>query len=40
MLVMQIAINQSSLGRELHAIAARRAAKKAGINPKTIQGRR
>jgi YidC/Oxa1 family membrane protein insertase len=40
MLVMQIAINQSSLGRELHAIAARRAAKKAGINPRNIQGRR
>ena len=40
MLVMQIAINQSSLGRELHAIAARRAAKRAGINPKAIQGRR
>jgi YidC/Oxa1 family membrane protein insertase len=40
MLVMQIAINQSSLGRELHAIAARRAAKKAGINPRAIQGRR
>src|ERR1700744_4246433 len=30
---MQIAINQSSIGKEMHAIAARRAAK----NPKTIQ---
>jgi len=24
----------------MHAIAARRAAKKAGVNPKTIQGKR
>lgn len=35
-LAMQIAINQSSIGKEMHAIAARRAAK----NPKTIQARR
>ena len=40
MLVIQIAINQSSMGREMHEISARRAAKKAGINPKNIQGRR
>jgi hypothetical protein len=33
-------INQSSMGKEMHAIAARRAAKKAGVNPKTIQGRK
>ena len=39
-LVLQIFINQSSYGKEMHAIAARRAAKKAGVNPKTIQGRR
>ena len=35
-LAMQIAINQSSIGKEMHAIAARRAVK----NPKTIQARR
>jgi YidC/Oxa1 family membrane protein insertase len=40
MLVIQIAINQSSIGKEMHEISARRAAKKSGINPKTIQGRR
>ncbi len=40
MLAMQIGINRSHWGREMHAISARRAAKKAGINPKTIQGRR
>jgi len=39
-LAMQLGINQSSMGKEMHAIAARRAAKKAGINPKTIQGRK
>jgi YidC/Oxa1 family membrane protein insertase len=37
---LQLAINQSKMGREMHAIAAKRAAKKAGVNPKTIQGRR
>ncbi len=37
---LQIIINQSSYGKEMHAIAARRAAKKAGVNPKTIQGKR
>ncbi len=39
-LALQLFINQSSYGKEMHAIAARRAAKKAGVNPKTIQGRR
>ena len=40
MLAIQLAINQSSMGKEMHEIASRRAAKKSGINPKTIQGRR
>jgi YidC/Oxa1 family membrane protein insertase len=35
---LQLGINQSALGKEMHAIAARRAAKKSG--PKVIQGRR
>jgi YidC/Oxa1 family membrane protein insertase len=39
-LAMQLGINQSSMGKEMHAIAAKRAAKKAGGKPKTIQGRR
>ena len=39
-LVMQLAINRSHWGKEMHAIAARRAAKKSGANPKVIQGRR
>ena len=39
-LAIQVAINQSHIGKEMHAIAAKRAAKKAGINPKTIAGRR
>jgi YidC/Oxa1 family membrane protein insertase len=39
-LAIQLGINQSSMGKEMHEIAARRAAKKAGINPKTIQGKR
>lgn len=34
---IQVGINRSSIGKEMHAIAARRAAKK---NPKVIQGRR
>jgi YidC/Oxa1 family membrane protein insertase len=38
-LAMQLAINQSSMGKEMHAIAARRAAKK-GSGSGTIQGRR
>jgi YidC/Oxa1 family membrane protein insertase len=40
MLVMQVGINRSHWGREMHEIAARRAAKKSGANPKTIQARR
>ena len=36
---LQLAINKSSIGREMHEIAARRAAKKHG-GSKTIQGRR
>jgi YidC/Oxa1 family membrane protein insertase len=39
-LAIQLGINQSSMGKEMHAIAARKAAKKAGVNPKTIQGKR
>jgi branched-subunit amino acid ABC-type transport system permease component len=39
-LALQLFINQSTYGKEMHAIAARRAAKKAGVNPKTIQGKR
>jgi YidC/Oxa1 family membrane protein insertase len=39
MLAMQIGINRSHWGKEMHAIAARRAAKKAPANLKTIQGR-
>ena len=37
---IQLAINRSKLGREMHDIAAKRALKKAGVNPKTIQGRK
>jgi YidC/Oxa1 family membrane protein insertase len=37
---IQLAINQSSIGKEMHEMAAKRAAKKSGGNPKTIQGRR
>jgi YidC/Oxa1 family membrane protein insertase len=39
-LAIQLGINQSSMGKEMHEIAARKAAKKAGVNPKTIQGKR
>lgn len=38
-LALQLAINRSSIGREMHEIAARRAAKKLGGH-KTVQGRR
>jgi YidC/Oxa1 family membrane protein insertase len=37
---IQIAINESKMGKEMHEIAAKRALKKAGANPKTIQGRK
>jgi YidC/Oxa1 family membrane protein insertase len=41
MLTMQIAINQSHIGKEMHAIAAKRAAKRiGGAGPKTISGKR
>jgi YidC/Oxa1 family membrane protein insertase len=40
MLAMQISINQSHIGKEMHAIAAKRAAKKLGKTPPTISGRR
>jgi len=40
MLSMQLAINQSHIGKEMHAIAAKRAAKKLGGKPPTIAGRR
>jgi YidC/Oxa1 family membrane protein insertase len=40
-LAMQLAINQSHIGKEMHAIAAKRAAKKiGGGKPPTIAGRR
>jgi len=41
-LAIQIGINQSPIGKEMHAIAAKRAAKKlgGGGGPKTIQGRK
>ena len=39
-LMLQVGINQSHYGREMHEIAAKRAAKKAGAAPKTIQGKR
>jgi YidC/Oxa1 family membrane protein insertase len=43
-LIMQIAINRSTIGKEMHEIAARRAAKKlpkgGNANPRVIQGRR
>jgi len=39
-LIMQIGINQSHWGKEMHAIAARRAAKRIGPSAKTVQGRR
>ncbi len=43
-LVMQVAINRSKIGKEMHEIAARRAAKKlnkgGNASPRVIQGRR
>lgn len=39
-LAIQLSINQSHIGKEMHAIAAKRAAKRAGKNAPTIQGRR
>ncbi|MGD0730771.1 MAG: membrane protein insertase YidC [Terracidiphilus sp.] len=37
---IQLGINQSSIGKEMHAIAAKRAGKKNGGKPPTIQGKR
>jgi YidC/Oxa1 family membrane protein insertase len=42
-LAIQVGINQSSMGKEMHAIAARRASKKSGsgsASPRVVQGRR
>jgi YidC/Oxa1 family membrane protein insertase len=39
-LAIQVGINQSHIGKEMHEIATKRALKKAGVNPKTIQGRK
>jgi YidC/Oxa1 family membrane protein insertase len=39
-LAIQVGINQSHIGKEMHEISAKRAMKKAGVNPKTIQGRK
>lgn len=39
-LIIQLSINNSSMGKELHAIAAKRAAKRSGAGAKMIQGRR
>jgi YidC/Oxa1 family membrane protein insertase len=39
-LAIQLGINQTSMGKEMHAIAARRAVKKGGGDPTTIQARR
>ena len=39
-LAIQLGINQSHIGKEMHAIANRRAVKKSGVNPRTIQGKR
>jgi YidC/Oxa1 family membrane protein insertase len=39
-LALQIGMNQTSMGKDMHARAAKRAAKKPGVNPRTIQGRR
>jgi len=39
-LALQVAVNQSPMGKEMLAIAAKRSVKKAGGNPRTIQGKR
>ena len=39
-LALQFGINQSSMGKEMHAIAARRAAKKGGSGPRVVEGRK
>ncbi len=39
-LIIQLGINQSSMGKEMHEIAARKAAKRSGGSPITIKGKR
>jgi membrane protein insertase Oxa1/YidC/SpoIIIJ len=40
-IVMQLGVNQSKMGKEMHAIAARRAQKKkASAAPRVLQGKR
>ena len=39
-LLLQLGINRSHYGKEMHQIAAKRAAKKLGNAPKTLQGKR
>ena len=39
-ILIQVGINQSSIGKEMHALAARRAAKKGGGGAKGLLGRR
>jgi YidC/Oxa1 family membrane protein insertase len=39
-LAIQVGVNHSSIGKEMHEIATRRAAKKSGVNPITIKGKR
>jgi YidC/Oxa1 family membrane protein insertase len=39
-LALQLAINQSHIGKEMHAIAEKRAFKKTGSSPVTIKGKR
>ena len=39
-LALQVAVNQSPMGKEMLAISAKRAVKRSGVNPKTIQGKR
>ena len=40
MLAMQLGINRSHIGKEMHDLARKRAARKAGINPKSLQGKK
>ena len=40
MLAIQLGINQSHIGKEMHELARKRAARKAGINPKTLLGKK
>ena len=39
-LFIQLGINQSKMGKEMHEISAKRAAKKLGGGPRTVQGRK